>query len=184
MRLITHFIDGWSDHVEIYFLYKTQVAEAMQWVSTIGKRGTTLERTACCDRFSEVRQQRPNFLECVLFHQVGSSVHTKWCTFLSPSLYSGQIKPLPLWHTHLSARMAIGRELLVIFAVGTLGFVQGFGLGPSLEWKDGDAEMWAQVCIIFNARLKLEAILSLTFRCPRLPYSSQVRRHQRYFCEI
>merc|ERR1711899_561361 len=47
--------------------------------------------------------------------------------------------------THLSARMAIGRELLVIFAVGTLGVVQGFGLGPSLEWKDGDAEMWAQV---------------------------------------
>merc|ERR1712107_430817 len=47
--------------------------------------------------------------------------------------------------THLSARMAIGRELLVIFAVGTLGLVQGFGLGPSLEWKDGDAEMWAQV---------------------------------------
>merc|ERR1719210_58556 len=41
--------------------------------------------------------------------------------------------------------MAIGRELLVIFAVGTLGLVQGFGLGPSLEWKDGDAEMWAQV---------------------------------------
>ena len=45
--------------------------------------------------------------------------------------------------------MAIGRELLVLFAVATLGFVQGFGLGPSLEWKDGDAEMWAQVCIIF-----------------------------------
>ena len=42
--------------------------------------------------------------------------------------------------------MAIGRELLVIFAVGTLGLVQGFGLGPSLEWKDGDAEMWAEVC--------------------------------------
>ena len=41
--------------------------------------------------------------------------------------------------------MAIGRELLAIFAVGTLGLVQGFGLGPSLEWKDGDAEMWAQV---------------------------------------
>merc|ERR1711963_1126355 len=36
-------------------------------------------------------------------------------------------------------------ELLVIFAVGTIGFVQGFGLGPSLEWKDGDAELWAQV---------------------------------------
>ena len=54
-------------------------------------------------------------------------------------------KAPPLWRTHLSARMAIGRELLVIFAVGTLGLVQGFGLGPSLEWKDGDAEMWAQV---------------------------------------
>merc|ERR1712012_1270526 len=47
--------------------------------------------------------------------------------------------------THLSARMAIGRELLVIFAVVMLGLVQGFGLGPSLEWKYGDAEMWAQV---------------------------------------
>jgi len=41
--------------------------------------------------------------------------------------------------------MAIGRELLVLFAAATLGFVQGFGLGPSLEWKDGDAEMWARV---------------------------------------
>ena len=30
MGLIAHFIGGWSDHVEIYFLYKTQVAEAMQ----------------------------------------------------------------------------------------------------------------------------------------------------------
>merc|ERR1711988_1673749 len=47
--------------------------------------------------------------------------------------------------THLSAKMAIGMELLVIFAVGILGLVQGFGLGPSLEWKDGDAELWAQV---------------------------------------
>ena len=51
--------------------------------------------------------------------------------------------------------MAIGRGLLVIFAVGTLGFVQGFGLGPSLEWKDGDAEMRAEVsifmfCIVQN----------------------------------
>ena len=100
---------------------------------------------------------------------------------MSPSLYSGQIKPLPLWRTHLSARMAIGRELLVIFAVGTLGLVQGFGLGPSLEWKDGDAELWAQVCIIFYALHKLKTILFLTFRCQRLQHSSQVRRHQRYF---
>ena len=57
-------------------------------------------------------------------------------------LYSAQKKPLgsgslfPL----ISARMG----LLVLMAA-SLAAVQGFGLGPSLEWKAGDAEMWNQV---------------------------------------
>ena len=40
----------------------------------------------------------------------------------------------------ISARMG----LLVLLAASLAG-VHGFGLGPSLEWKAGDAEMWGQV---------------------------------------
>ena len=64
--------------------------------------------------------------------------------------------------------MAIGRELLVLFAAATLGLVQGFGLGPSLEWKDGDAEMWAQVCMIFYALHKLKTYIIIDFQVPEI----------------
>ena len=68
---------------------------------------------------------------------------TNPCTLLSPSCtLSSNIKLLgygslvPL----ISARMG----LLVLLAASLAG-VHGFGLGPSLEWKAGDAEMWGQV---------------------------------------
>ena len=59
------------------------------------------------------------------------------------SSYSAQtIKPARL--CPLIPVISVKMGLLVLVAA-TLTSVQGFGIGPSLEWKDGDAEMWTQV---------------------------------------
>ena len=70
------------------------------------------------------------------------------CTFFSPSctLLRSNKKPLGSLFPPTSARMG----LLVLLAA-TLAAVHGFGLGPSLEWKAGDAEMWNQVHLLLNS---------------------------------
>lgn len=69
---------------------------------------------------------------------------TNPCTLVPPSctLLRPNIKPLGCGSLipPISARMG----LLVLIAASLAG-VHGFGLGPSLEWKAGDAEIWDQV---------------------------------------
>ena len=71
------------------------------------------------------------------------------CTFFSPSctLLRSNKKPLGSLFPPTSARMG----LLVVVMAATLAAVHGFGLGPSLEWKAGDAEMWNQVHLLLNS---------------------------------
>ena len=90
------------------------------------------------------RDDKPNFepLECVLFHQGGDGVSVPPCTPHSPArVPSCNLLVLFSDRPWTSVRMGF----LFLLVATSLAGVHGFGLGPSLEWKAGDAEMWDQV---------------------------------------